>query len=70
MRITLTVSYKTESRKKILTVRCKNGNKVPPISYIYSSLIESTTFSFCENQEQLIKADVIKGSRFIACNRK
>ena len=33
MGITLTVSYKTESRKKILTVRRKNGNKVPPISY-------------------------------------
>ena len=46
MGITLTVSYKTESRKKLPTVRRKNGNKVPPISYIYSSLIGINDFLF------------------------
>ena len=46
MGITLTVSYKTESRKKVLTVRRKNGNKVPPISYIYRSWIGINDFLF------------------------
>ena len=46
MEKTLTVSYKKENRKKILTVRRKNGNKVPPISYIYSSLKGINDFLF------------------------